>query len=38
MRTDPALESVPSQLLLQIARSAISNVLGQAVALPEPAG
>lgn len=38
MRTEPTIESVPGQLLLQIARAAISNVLGQAVALPEPAG
>jgi AmmeMemoRadiSam system protein A len=38
MRTEPALENVPGQLLLQIARAAISNVLGQALALPEPAG
>ena len=38
MRTEPALESVHGTLLLQIARAAISNVLGQAVALPEPAG
>lgn len=38
MRTEPALESAPGQLLLRIARAAISNALGQAVALPEPAG
>ena len=38
MRTEPALESVPGQLLLQIARTAISNVLGQALAQPEPGG
>ena len=38
MRTEPALEGVPGQLLLQIARTAISNVLGQALAQPEPAG
>lgn len=38
MRTDPALHDEHGQLLLQIARAAISNVLGQAVALPEPAG
>lgn len=38
MRTEPALDSVPGQLLLQIARTAISNVLGQALAQPEPAG
>jgi AmmeMemoRadiSam system protein A len=39
MRTDAALTALPSEhgkLLLQIARSAISNKLGQAVALPEP--
>ncbi|MCF8161034.1 MAG: AmmeMemoRadiSam system protein A [Polaromonas sp.] len=38
MRADPALEGAHGQHLLQIARAAISNVLGQAVALPEPAG
>ena len=40
MRTEPALEleSEHGSLLLRIARAAISNVLGQAVALPEPAG
>lgn len=37
MRTDLTSPSVHGKLLLQIARSAISNVLGQAVALPEPA-
>lgn len=38
MRTDPALHDEHGQLLLRIARAAISNVLGQSVALPEPAG
>lgn len=37
MDTDPALQDAHGKLLLQIARAAISNVLGQAVALPEPA-
>lgn len=36
MRTDAALTNEHGPLLLQIARSAISNKLGQAVALPEP--
>jgi AmmeMemoRadiSam system protein A len=36
MRTDAALTNEQGPLLLQIARSAISNKLGQAVALPEP--
>ena len=38
MRTEPALANDHGKLLLQIARAAISNVLGQAVAQPEPAG
>jgi len=38
MHTEPTLQGVPGQLLLQIARSAISNVLGQAVPLPAPTG
>lgn len=38
MRTDPALHDEHGQLLLQIARAAISNVLGHAVARPELAG
>ncbi|MDD2918080.1 AmmeMemoRadiSam system protein A [Rhodoferax sp.] len=41
MRNDAALTALPSEhgkLLLQIARSAISNKLGQTVALPEPTG
>ncbi|MDD3934805.1 AmmeMemoRadiSam system protein A [Rhodoferax sp.] len=36
MRTEAPLERVPGQLLLQIARAAIANELGQAVARPEP--
>jgi len=35
MRTDPALQGAHGEHMLQIARAAISNVLGQAVALPE---
>jgi len=38
MRTEPALANDHGKLLLQIARAAISNVLGQAVAQPEPTG
>lgn len=38
MRTDPVLHGADGEHLLQIARAAISNVLGQAVALPEPGG
>jgi AmmeMemoRadiSam system protein A len=38
MHTDAALTNEHGPLLLQIARSAISNKLGQAVALPEPSG
>jgi AmmeMemoRadiSam system protein A len=38
MRADPASEGAHGQHLLQIARAAISNVLGRAVALPAPAG
>ena len=38
MDTDSELTSEQGKLLLQIARAAISNVLGQAVAQPEPAG
>ena len=38
MRTEPVLANDHGKLLLQIARAAISNVLGQAVAQPEPAG
>lgn len=38
MRTDTELQGAHGTLLLQIARAAISNVLGQAVALPEPTG
>lgn len=36
MRTDTAIHDEHGQLLLQIARTAISNALGHAVALPEP--
>ncbi len=38
MRTDADLTSEHGKLLLQIARAAISNVLGQAVVLTEPVG
>lgn len=38
MRTEPVLANDHGKLLLQIARAAISNVLGQAVAQPEPTG
>jgi len=38
MDTDSELTSEQGKLLLEIARAAISNVLGQAVAQPEPAG
>lgn len=37
MRTEPALQRTHGEHLLQIARAAISNVLGQTVAVPEPA-
>ena len=38
MRTDSALQDEHGQLLLQIARTAISNELGRTLAMPEPAG
>ncbi len=38
MRTDSALQDEHGQLLLQIARMAISNELGRTLAMPEPAG
>ncbi len=38
MRTDTELQGAHGEYLLQIARVAISNVLGQAVALPEASG
>jgi uncharacterized protein len=38
MRTEPASQGPHGKHLLQIARAAISNALGQPVALPEPAG
>lgn len=38
MSTDPALSNAHGRLLLQVARAAISNTLGQSMVLPDPDG